>query len=112
MLLLGMKIFSPHKVGIHGFNPFPWPVEINFRGLNISAFSDHINIKFPNGKEKYCDSPGCTDLFSRLHLFYYVARGHEFQSSHIYRLFWKGNWDDHPTIDDLWWIDPCVSQCL
>jgi hypothetical protein len=55
--LLGLQIISPWKVGIHGFNPFPWPVDVNFRGLHISAFSDHLKIKFPNGKEKIVLDP-------------------------------------------------------
>lgn len=55
--LLGMKIFSPWKIEFHGFNPFPWDVEIKYRGLQIKSFHDHIRIKFPNGKEKMIYDP-------------------------------------------------------
>ena len=55
--LLGLKIFSPRKIGIHGFNSFSNPVEINFKGLQITSFSDHIKIKFPDGNEKIILDP-------------------------------------------------------
>jgi hypothetical protein len=59
--LLGLQIITPWKVGVHGFNPFPWPVDVNFKGLHITTFSDHIKIQFPNGKEKIIlDSTPCT----------------------------------------------------
>ena len=50
--LIGLKIYTPSKIGVHGFNPFPWPVEINYRGLQIISHSDQIKVRFPNGKEK------------------------------------------------------------
>ena len=55
--LLGLRLISSWKLEVHGFNPFPWPVEIKFRGLQIISLSDHIKIKFPNGKEKVILDP-------------------------------------------------------
>ncbi len=46
--ILGIKIFSPRRILIEGFSPFPWPVTINFKGLSITRNSDHTTIKFPD----------------------------------------------------------------
>ncbi len=55
--ILGIKIHSPHKVSLNGFNPFPWPVKLKFQGLTIEAESDKTTLTFPNGESVQIDDP-------------------------------------------------------
>jgi hypothetical protein len=47
---LGVRIISPIKVAIVGFNPFPWPVTVKYRGLTVLRQKDKTNIIFPGGQ--------------------------------------------------------------
>jgi hypothetical protein len=47
---LGLRIISPIKVAIVGFNPFPWPVTVKYRGLTVLRQKDKTNIIFPGGQ--------------------------------------------------------------
>jgi hypothetical protein len=47
---LGVQVLSNRKVFIEGYNPYPWPVTISFRGLLIERHKDKTSISFPNGK--------------------------------------------------------------
>jgi hypothetical protein len=47
---LGVKLFSPTRVEISGFNPFPWPVTVKYRGLTILRQIEKTTIIFPDGQ--------------------------------------------------------------
>jgi hypothetical protein len=54
--IIGIKIINSNKLQVSGFNPFPWPVTIKFRGLTVVRqekktlviFSDGQNITIDN----------------------------------------------------------------
>ena len=48
--LLGVKIYSPKKVRISGESPFPWPVSIQFCGLEIHRDGRNTKLTLPNGQ--------------------------------------------------------------
>jgi len=50
MQLVGVRIFSPEKVIISGENPFPWPVTIKFRGLQVTREGKETHIILPDGQ--------------------------------------------------------------
>ncbi len=47
---LGVRIISPWKVALDGFNPYPWPVRIKFKGMVIECNAQDTTITFPNGE--------------------------------------------------------------
>lgn len=49
LIIAGIKLLSPTKVASWGSNPFPWPIEINWKGLSLRKEGDHTRITFPNG---------------------------------------------------------------
>lgn len=55
--LLGIQIINQWKIKVHAFNPFPWPVEISYKGINITCQNDHLKIRFPNRKEEIIFDP-------------------------------------------------------
>ena len=50
MTALGVTIYSPWRVRLEGRNPFPRPVLIRFRGLQVRRRLDSTEITFPNGE--------------------------------------------------------------
>lgn len=46
---LGVHPISPFQVYVAGFNPFPWPVTVKYRGLSILRRRDKTVITFPDG---------------------------------------------------------------
>ena len=54
---LGVKIFSQQKVAIVGFNPFPQPVTVKYRGLTVFRQKDKTSIIFPDGQTVLVDDP-------------------------------------------------------
>jgi hypothetical protein len=54
---LGVRIFSPRRVAIEDYNPFPWPVTIKFRGLTIIRREKSTHISFPNGQSVDINDP-------------------------------------------------------
>ena len=47
--LAGIRIFDQHKVSIRGQNPFPWPIQIQYRGLEITRDGKNATIRFQDG---------------------------------------------------------------
>jgi hypothetical protein len=47
---LGVHLISSYKVFITGFNPFPWPVTVKYRGLTVLRQLDGTQITFPDGQ--------------------------------------------------------------
>lgn len=48
--IAGIKLLSPTRVALWGINPFPWPIEIQWKGLSLWKEKEHTKITFPNGK--------------------------------------------------------------
>jgi hypothetical protein len=47
---LGVRMLSSQKVGLSGFNPFPWPVTVKYRGMTILRQKDKTIVTFPDGQ--------------------------------------------------------------
>lgn len=54
---LGVRIISPWKVYLDGFNPYPHPVRLQYRGLTIECRSDVTGVVFPDGQSVTIDDP-------------------------------------------------------
>jgi hypothetical protein len=50
LLTLGVQVISQRRILLHAFNPFPWSVTINYRGLTIIRHKKTTMIIFPDGK--------------------------------------------------------------
>lgn len=57
MQTLGVKILSPRKVVLAGFNPFPWPVTVKYRGLIVIRQKEHSRVIFPDGQTMLIEDP-------------------------------------------------------
>ena len=54
---LGVRLMSPHRVMLTGFNPFPWPVTVKYRGITILRQKDKTTVIFPDGQTVTVDDP-------------------------------------------------------
>jgi hypothetical protein len=54
---LGVRLISPHRVALAGFNPFPWPVTVKYRGLTVLCQKDKTQVVFPDGQTVTVDDP-------------------------------------------------------
>jgi hypothetical protein len=50
METLGVRILSPTKVYLFGRNPFPWQVNVSYRGLKVQRGLHKTTITFPGGQ--------------------------------------------------------------
>jgi hypothetical protein len=48
--VLGVRLISPLKVALAGYNPFPWPVTVKYQGLTILRNQNNTQIIFPDGQ--------------------------------------------------------------
>jgi hypothetical protein len=54
---LGVRLISNKRVFLTGFNPFPWPVTVKYRGTTILRQQDRTSVTFPNGQNVLVDDP-------------------------------------------------------
>jgi hypothetical protein len=54
---LGVHLFSHQRVGISGFNPFPRPITVKYRGMTITRESDRTVVTFPDGQTTTITEP-------------------------------------------------------
>ncbi|MCC7130869.1 MAG: hypothetical protein IT297_10780, partial [Anaerolineae bacterium] len=47
---LGVRLISSKKVGLTGFNPFPWLVTVKYRGITILRQKDKTIVIFPDSQ--------------------------------------------------------------
>lgn len=61
---LGVRFFSHKHLQISGFNPYPWPVTVKYRGTQIVREKDLTTITFSDGQSLIIDdpSPRCISL--------------------------------------------------
>jgi len=55
--VLGVRLISSRRVGLAGFNPFPWPVTVKYRGLTILRKKDQTIVTFPDGQSVTVTDP-------------------------------------------------------
>jgi hypothetical protein len=55
--VLGIHIFSPQRVAISGFNPFPWPITVKYRGMTVTREADKTVVVFPDGQTSTITEP-------------------------------------------------------
>jgi hypothetical protein len=54
---LGVRLISTHRVALSGFNPFPWPVTVKYRGLTVLRQKDKTLVIFPDGQTVSVEDP-------------------------------------------------------
>jgi hypothetical protein len=54
---LGVRIISAQRVFLSGFNPFPWPVTVKYRGLTVLCQKSKTMVIFPDGQTVTVDDP-------------------------------------------------------
>ncbi|HEX9616089.1 MAG TPA: hypothetical protein VGA03_01640 [Anaerolineales bacterium] len=54
---LGVRLISPERVALAGFNPFPWPVTVKYRGLTVLRQKDKTLVVFPGGQTASIEDP-------------------------------------------------------
>ena len=54
---LGVRLISPDRIIVNGFNPFPWPVTIKYLGLTILKQMEKSVVIFPDGQSITVDDP-------------------------------------------------------
>jgi hypothetical protein len=62
--VLGVQIINEQELIIEGKNPFPWPVELRYRGMIIYRDQDQTRIEIPGKETKIIQDP------RRVHLKY------------------------------------------
>ncbi len=55
--ILGVQILSSRRVFLKGYNPFPMPITVKFRGLTILRESKQTKITFPGGQTAVIRNP-------------------------------------------------------
>jgi len=51
LYVLGVRLISPRKVALRGHNPFPRPLRLRYRGIEILWSDDGALVRFPDGSE-------------------------------------------------------------
>jgi hypothetical protein len=54
---LGIRLKSPWRIGLSGYNPYPWPVTVKYRGATILRGLKKTQIIFPDGQNVTIDDP-------------------------------------------------------
>ncbi len=55
--LLGVRPVSPRRVWVEGRSPFPWPVTVRWKGLEVRKDSVATTLTFPSGREVVVSEP-------------------------------------------------------
>jgi hypothetical protein len=48
--VLGVRLVSPFCVHLQGFNPYPWPVTVKYRGLTVLRQKEKSVVIYPDGQ--------------------------------------------------------------
>ncbi|HEX7975609.1 MAG TPA: hypothetical protein VF498_14460 [Anaerolineales bacterium] len=54
---LGVRLISSQHVELSGFNPFPWPVTVKYRGMTILRQKEKTMVIFPDGQTAVVSDP-------------------------------------------------------
>jgi hypothetical protein len=52
-----VRLINPWRVGLYGENPYPWPVEVRYRGQSILRSHGQTTVTFPDGEIVEVDDP-------------------------------------------------------
>lgn len=55
--ILGVRILSSRRVALKGYNPFPLPITLKFRGLTLIREANQTKITFPGGQTAVIRNP-------------------------------------------------------
>lgn len=59
---LGVQLISPKKVIVTGFNPYPWPVTVKYRGLTVLKQVDKTTVIFHGGQTVTITDPAAQEV--------------------------------------------------
>ncbi|HKZ56020.1 MAG TPA: hypothetical protein VJ123_11105 [Anaerolineales bacterium] len=60
---LGVRLVTPRKLWLFGRNPFPWPVVIRWRGLEvIRPLDEPTKVSFPDGQSVVVEGEGLQEI--------------------------------------------------
>jgi hypothetical protein len=54
----GIRQIGTKEILLEGFNPFPWPINVQYRKVEITCYPDRTVVKFANGQHVTIDQPG------------------------------------------------------
>lgn len=57
LYVLGVRLISPGLLALRGANPFPWPIRLRWRGLQIDWETNSAWVSFPSGERVQVDGP-------------------------------------------------------
>ena len=57
MDVLGVRLISPYRVALSGFNPYPWAVTVKYRGLTVLRQKEKTIVIFPDGQTVVVNDP-------------------------------------------------------
>jgi hypothetical protein len=62
--VLGVRLFTPRKVRLEGSNPFPWPVTVRWRGLEVrrEMGGGKTVVVFPDGQKVTIEGEEARDV--------------------------------------------------
>jgi hypothetical protein len=46
---LGIRFYSQRKLSVRGVNPFPWPVKVRWKGVQVECLDKVTSVRFPDG---------------------------------------------------------------
>mgnify|MGYP001609483653 CR=1 FL=1 len=49
--MVSKSLISPTKIALRGHNPFPWPINLRWRGVTIRWEAEEAHVRFPDGGE-------------------------------------------------------------
>lgn len=55
--ILGIQQIAPNRVQVCGFNPFPWPVTVKYRGMTVLCQKEKTMVIFPDGQTAVVRDP-------------------------------------------------------
>jgi hypothetical protein len=55
---LGLGPITDHSVIVQGNNPFPWPVTVKYRGMNVTCHGNETSVTFRDGQTIRVNGPG------------------------------------------------------
>jgi hypothetical protein len=58
LYVLGVRLISPRKAWLRNGNPFPWPVVVRWRGLELRFDGDQCLVTFPDGQQHIVEGQG------------------------------------------------------
>jgi hypothetical protein len=51
LYVLGVRLIATNKIALRGSNPFPWPIRLGWKGLQIDWEAESATVIFPDGGE-------------------------------------------------------------